>query len=148
MSERAKLYPVHIACNDGDNGMMGRHAEGVSLSFGKLPSFDLAVPSVTFRHIDTQSGTAFRFSRREYAYASMSTWVGNWCWNAYYLSPMIAAKFVQDMMRDARWTHDGGLVEACDAWERQDLATFMRVWRDALWPRQPIQIVGSGGGHV
>ena len=144
MAER--LYPVHIACND-ENGQMSRHAEGISLSFGKLPNFDLTGASVSFRHVTRKAGPVIRLSRLEYPYESMGTWVGSWCWNAYYLRPVIAAKFVQDLMRDGRWDTDGGLVEACEAWDRRDLRAFMNIWREANWQRSRARIVGSGDAH-
>ena len=140
---KERLYPIHIACNDADSGEMGRHAEGISFSFGKLPSFDLTGASVSFRQVKRVGGACIRLSRLQYPFERMQSWVGNWCWNAYYFRPVIAAKIVQDLMRDGRWSPDGGLVDAHEAWDRKDLFAFMNIWREANWKREPIQIVGS-----
>lgn len=143
-----RLYPVHICCNDPDDGSMSRNAYGIVLKFSVWHDFELGGGDCTFSHVEKKPHT-LRLGRREYPYQRMKPWVGNWCWNAYYLRPVIAAKLVGDLMRDGRWQNEGGLVEACEAWDRKDVFGFMKMWSDELFPKpkdEPSPAPGASNG--
>lgn len=137
-----KHYRVHVACNDPDNGYFAGKAQALQLDFGSGDYLELGMCGAR-EPIFRVEASRFRLGRLWYPFQASSDWVGNWCWNAYDLDGLTAAKFVFDLMRDKRWACEGGLVVACDAYDAKDNAGFMRAWHSSLYPPKPVQLVGS-----
>jgi len=138
----ARFYSVHIACNDPDNGTFARKAQAIQLHFGQGDYLELGMCGRREPGFLVDKAR-FRLGRFFYPYETSRYGVGNWCWNAYEMHPINASRLVFNLMRDSRWACEGGLVEACDAWDAKDNGAFMRVWRNSLWPPEPIMLVGS-----
>ena len=146
MSER--FYRFDICCNDPDNGMFARECAGIALHFGRdIPALEIGVTSSRLpgfliippdKHVPR-----FRLGRTMYAYESSGEWVGNWAWNSYTLQARWAARLVQNLMRDDRFACEGGMVDACNAYEEGDLVAFFSIWTAELYPPRKAQIVGS-----
>jgi hypothetical protein len=138
-----KLFAVHIACNDPDNGSFIRKAQAINLSFSDSScSIDLGMCGARDPSFDYSAGH-MRLSRFKYRIRTFDTWVGNWCWNAYFLDALNATRLVVNLMADKRWGCEGGLVEACEAWDAKDHRAFMRIWVDDLWPPKKIPVLAS-----
>lgn len=136
----SRRYPFHIACND-DNGNFEYRANAIALGF---PEANLDLGMIWARPPFFNAWRdRIKLGRKTYPIKDQQSWVGNWCWNAYYLEPVHAARLVHDLMRDKRFSCEGGYVDACEAWDAKDLNAFMRIWADALWPPKKLQIVGS-----
>ena len=136
------MYGVHVACNDPDNGNFAGKAQMLQLDFGKGDYLELGMCGAREPNFRVER-SRFRLGRLWYSFERSSDWVGNWCWNAYYVTGLTAAKLAFDLMRDKRWACEGGLVEACDAYDAKDNGAFMRSWHRSLWPPKPVQLVGS-----
>ena len=137
----SRRYPFHIACNDSDNGDFEYRANAIALGFPEA-TLDLGLVWARAPFFNAWRDR-IKIGRKTYAIKDLQSWVGNWCWNAYYLEPVHASRLVYDLMRDKRFACEGGYVDACEAWDAKDLPKFMRIWSDALWPPEKLQIVGS-----
>ena len=134
-------YPFHIACND-EHGNFARRAEGIILS-GRKGEILVDLGLVGMPPKFDYGASEMRLSRHKYPISGFNTWVGNWCWNVYYLEPLHAGRLLYNLMRDKRWDCEGGWVEACDAWETRVPNNLMRLWARELWPPEPVLLVGS-----
>lgn len=107
---------VDFACNDPDNGLFDGRAEMVQI--GDLIELTARRAAPTFRVLD--DGTISLAGKR-WPISRSKDWVGNWCWNGYWLSAADAAAFLI-------WLHGRGLFH-CDqaetrlfnAWRREAL---------------------------
>lgn len=134
-----KLFPVHVACNDPDTGGFAGKAGALCLSLRDGATLlDLeATTDVGFALPDAHAAThprRLRLSRWLYGYEHSTQWIGNWCWNAYWLNHGSAIKLVRNLCRDPRWSADGGLENACIFWDRKDWGALFRLWLELLYP--------------
>ncbi len=101
-----------FACNDPDNGDFAGRAALVTYRDLELeaPNFD-----VGYRFAD--SSKTIRIHRRTFSITGRRDWIGNWCWNRYYL-PRFEAKRLLLTLRSQGWRSVGGPVRLCDWWDR------------------------------
>jgi len=103
---------LHFACNDPDNGVFAGRVEGVALDNGAL---DLTCQAMRPPKLSVGVLT-LKFGRRRWDYEHEVQWLGNWCWNGYWMSTDRAVDFLTWLHADGRFSCDGGWVELCDLW--------------------------------
>lgn len=89
---------VDIACNDPDSGIFAGVAEQIQIGqeLIELEAVHVRAP----RFVDL--GGTFRLAGKVWPYQSSKEWIGNWCWNAYWLRIETAVEFLV-------WLQHGGL---------------------------------------
>jgi hypothetical protein len=86
-----KLVAIDFACNDPDNGLFAGR-----VCFAQIDGNDVETrhgSDVTF----TELPTGFRIHRKKFAAADTKHWVGNWCWNRYWLTVKEANRLVEHL---------------------------------------------------
>lgn len=74
---------LSLACNDYRNGNFASRFE----------SLDCCDCQLTGRPMRCAIGTgSFRIGRHEWPHKGMIEWYGNWCWNAFRVTPQVAAE--------------------------------------------------------
>ena len=74
------LY-LHVACNDGDNGLFAGRADMLSIGDAEFEPASYGRPP-TFVELDG----AIRLSGKVWSISESKYGVGNWCWNRYLLA--------------------------------------------------------------
>ena len=93
-----RLYGVHIACNDPDNGHFARKAQALQLDFGKGDYLELGMCGRRDPGFLVLDGGFFRLGRYKYPFSRSGEWVGNWCWNGYWMP-------IPEVVRFLDWLH-------------------------------------------
>ena len=84
---------IDIACNDPDNGLMTRRAEGLAFTIGDC-HFEFEPTSHRGYMGFTETDEGFRLSAKKFRCGRSREWVGNWCWNSYEMSTSDAAELL------------------------------------------------------
>ncbi|GAB0119468.1 hypothetical protein [Acidisoma sp. 7E03] len=92
---------IDIACNDPNNGQFVGRANMFALPDG-LGEFEAR----NFLHGPklTELKDAIRIRRQVFPVKGSREWIGNWCWNGYWMEPPIAAEFVLTMWRSRKFS--------------------------------------------
>ena len=97
-----RLVRIDFACNDPDNGLFA----------GKVMQINYALSPGEYVEIeaDNWEGYAFgqgddwiRLHRRKFKVTGGKDWVGNWCWNAYFMKRPEAKRFLLMLKSSGRW---------------------------------------------
>ena len=106
----ADLVAVDFACNDPDNGVFAHKAGAASVFDNDL-------------ELDPLGGVAFtegkgwiRIHRRKFRFHSSVDWLGNWCWNRYWLPRQEYRRLIRTLAQHG-WKCTGGLARWGDAYE-------------------------------
>lgn len=106
----AELVAVDFACNDPDNGDFARKAGMASVLGNDL-------------ELDPFGGVAFtegpgwiRIHRRKFTFRSSVDWLGNWCWNRYWLPRREYRRLIRTLAHNG-WHCTGGLSRWTDAYD-------------------------------
>lgn len=105
-----KLIAVDFACNDPDNGLFAGRAGAASVFDNDL-------------ELDPLAGVAFtvgdgwiRIHRRKFKFHSSVDWMGNWCWNRYWLPLQEYRRLVRTLAQNG-WHCTGGLARWGNAYD-------------------------------
>jgi hypothetical protein len=112
---------IDFACNDPDNGnFAGRVAQ---IHVGDA----LELVARNWNILSFNGCPRFRVDRRfivlsgkRWPIVQSVDWYGNWCWNAYWFEPDVAADFLVWLRGRDLFQCEGGDVIACDSWERNE----------------------------
>jgi hypothetical protein len=86
-----KLVAIDFACNDPDDGLFAG-----KVAMGAIDGNDVETPhggDVTF----TELLGGFRIHRKSFVFVESKHWVGNWCWNRYWLTVKEANRLVEHL---------------------------------------------------
>lgn len=86
---------IDVACNDPDNGLFADRAGMITIDDIELES-DNWLDGYRFTEIDG----AIRLHRRVFKIVASKDWIGNWCWNRYWMERAEAKRFLH-MLRDS-----------------------------------------------
>jgi hypothetical protein len=78
------LSAIDFACNDPDNGSFSGRTGMAVYGDAEIESPDI-YGGYKFTELDHGSIGFIRIHRRKFIYTDAREWVGNWCWNRYYL---------------------------------------------------------------
>lgn len=73
------IAAIDFACNDPDNGLFAGRA-----GFAMYGDIEIEAPSFEGFAFNV-SEDALRIHRRRFTFVGSREWVGNWCWNRYFL---------------------------------------------------------------
>jgi len=96
---------IDIACNDPDNGNFASVAEQIEI--GNL--MELEARRGAPRFVELPGG--FRLAGKRWPTRGSKDWVGNWCWNGYWMDIPVAVDFLA-------WLHGRRLFDCTCAEER------------------------------
>lgn len=105
-----KLIAVDFACNDPASGIF----EGKAW-MGSIDGNDIERSSGEVRFHETATG--FTIHRKKFAVHDSKEWVGNWCWNRYWLTVKEARKLVEHLRKNG-WECTCGDERFYDAFNR------------------------------
>ncbi|MGE4323393.1 MAG: hypothetical protein AB7E60_10245 [Sphingobium sp.] len=117
---------IDIACNDPDNGLFAGRAAAIHVDMPgdilmELGACDMAGP----RMRETDDGIAI--SNKRFPVLGQASWVGNWCWNRYWMAVDTAVDFLA-------WLHARGRFDVEQAEER-----LFNAWKSDA--RLPVNMV-------
>lgn len=97
---------VDIACNDPDNGSFAGRAEMIQIGdLLELASKRDPAPKIV------EIAGAIRFAGKVWPVHGSKDWVGNWCWNGYWMDIPVAVEFLT-------WIHGRDFYHADSGEER------------------------------
>lgn len=109
-----KAMWLHLACNDHRNGSFEGKFGAVAVEGDAL---ELQCSRWGWSPSLRVESDRIRISRRWFPVLGHRTWVGNWCWDAFAVTPDTLAA-VLNYVRSTGWfSCDGGLVELGDVWD-------------------------------
>lgn len=125
---RAAICPVDIACNDPDNGLFDHRASAIQLDdqILELAAHDMRGPRMRV------SGDAIFISNRKFPIVDHKSWVGNWCWDRFWLP-------LDDAVALFAWLHRRGMF----AVEQGDTRLFNAWKSDASFPVDVLRAIIS-----
>lgn len=96
------LVRVSVACNHWRNGSFQGWSNSVCFDFrdGSSVSIDHAATKIA------QSRHVLQVGRCKVPFECMAEWYGNWCWNAYTLSPRHAFQVMRYIVQQRRGDED------------------------------------------
>lgn len=106
----ARLIKIDFACNDPDNGAFAAIA-GVASVHGCDLELD-PLGGVRF----TDGPGWIRIHRGTFKTSGAREWVGNWCWNRYWLPVQEYRRLIRHLARHG-WRCTGGLARWTDAYD-------------------------------
>ncbi len=92
------LVRVDVACNDPRNGVFTGRAEQIQIGSDLIDLEAKRHPAPAFAEVD---GT-IRLAGMAWPICGWDGWVGNWCWNGYWLK-------IDDAVRFLTWLHQRDL---------------------------------------
>lgn len=95
---------IDIACNDPDNGLFDYRAGMITLGDDIELESDNWIDG--YRFVDL--GDAIRLHRRKFKIVASKGWIGNWCWNRYWMERAEAKRFVLMLRTSGRWRCTSG----------------------------------------
>lgn len=104
------LVAIDFACNNPDNGMFAGRA--AMASYGDV---EIEAPNFVTGYKFTATATHIRVHRRDFAIYDTREWVGNWCWNRYWLRRP-HAKALLLTLRENGWHVSCGPTRFFDWW--------------------------------
>ena len=107
----AKLIPVDFACNDPDNGDFAG-----KVWMGQIDSNDIERAAGEIAFTELEEG--FRIHRKRFIAHDVRHWVGNWCWNRYWLSVREANRLIEHLRMNG-WSCVGGDARFYDLFNRE-----------------------------
>ncbi len=105
---------IDIACNDPDNGLFADRAGMIQIDDIELKS-DNWVDGYRFTEFDD----AIRLHRRKFKIVGSKDWVGNWCWNRYWMERIEAKRFIAMLRDSGRWRCTQGPCRWYDWFNRE-----------------------------
>lgn len=103
---------IDFACNDPDNGIFAGRA-GMAM-YGDV---ELESPDIYGGYRFAENPDSIRIHRRTFRIEGSRDWVGNWCWNRYYL-PRQELKRLLITLRAHGWRVVCGPSRFRDWWNR------------------------------
>lgn len=127
---------LDVACNDPDNGLFAFCAEQLQVHTWDGESIELAAcrAAPRFREL---SG-AIRLCRGVWPTLASKEWYGNWCWNAYWLHPEVAADLLMVVKRSGLFHCDCGPSQLFDNWNDAAVPLDRGLWLANLWGRHSL----------
>ena len=114
---------IGFCCNDSDNGLFEEQCHAISFPAGFL-ELETHWRGRRFR----VEGDAIVLSGKRWPVIGSKEWYGNWCWDAYYMRPDIAAAFLLWLRRRKLFQVDSGWSQIFD-------------WYKGNGPELPIEIL-------
>lgn len=107
---------ILLCCNNPDNGMDTGYFESACLELDDGESVELDCPRM---RCEDGCGT-LKIGRRRFRYLSAHTWIGNWCWDGWRVTPEVGQAILEYLrQRGAHCT--AGPTEIYEAFnERED----------------------------
>lgn len=133
---RRDLVMVDICCNDPDNGLFAYVAEQIQIGdqLIELEPRSIRAP----RFVDLQD--RFRLAGKVWAFDSVKEWVGNWCWNGYWMPIPEVVRFLDWLHRRRLFQCTTGETRIYNMWKNS--AGFDDEDRRFLW-----RMLGKPSNH-
>jgi len=121
--------PIDMACNDPDNGLFAGRVEQISIGSAFL---ELTIRRDPIRLVELPDGR-LRIARRVFPITASAEWVGNWCWNRYWLDLEQAVKLLVWLHQRRFFNCDEGEERLFNLWrkaalEEADVGLFRRLF--------------------
>jgi len=125
-----------VACNDPDNGLFAHRAEQLQVRTwdGQDVEFEALGRAPRF----AERPGRIRFLRHWWPIAGSAAWVGNWCWNSYDLTPVIAVLLLQVTRRSDLFDLTCGPGLLFENWRAAPDEFDSALWYASLCPRSVI----------
>ncbi len=117
-----KSILIEFACNDPGNGNDTGRVGKIQLVIGGECAAELDCwfwPPSRFPRFSAALAPDrwVRISQRTFRILGYSNWVGNWCWDAASVTPVVAADIL-NYLRELGWHNEGGFGDICGQWDR------------------------------
>lgn len=125
---RRNAVMIDVACNDPDNGLFANHADMIQVGRDFL-ELEANYRAPTFRDL----GDTIRLSRRKWRIIGSKDWVGNWCWNGYWMEIPEALRFLTWLQSTQLYSCSQGEERLFNIWnsrkpmDKDDIAFLDRL---------------------
>lgn len=127
---------VDVLCNDPDNGLFVHRAEGLQVTTWDGEDIEFICQRVRAPRFSEVYG-GIRFMRRRWEVLASKEWFGNWCWNAYWLSPEDTVALLGLVKASGVFSCEHGPTPMFENWNNDPI--FNRdLWLANLWGRHAI----------
>jgi hypothetical protein len=132
---------LDVLCNNPDNGLFAYQAEGLQVTTWDGEDIEFTCQRVRApRFVEVSGG--FRFMRVKWSILYSREWFGNWCWNAYWLTPEDIMRLLARVKASRAFSCDQGPTALFGNWN--DDAEFKTdLWLANLLGRHSIGQVSS-----
>lgn len=104
---------IDVACNDPDNGVFAGRAEQIQIGYDFIELEARREPSPRFR----ERYNGFVLAGKFWPTHGSKDWVGNWCWNGYWMA-------IPDAVQFLAWLHQRRLYDLTSGETR-----IFNVWK-------------------
>lgn len=111
-------YWIDICCNDPDNGIFNHKAEAIHIH----DHLELRASNWDGYAFHEQLNGFIRLAGKKWPTDGSKDWVGNWCWNRYYMPPHTICDFLI-------WLHKCDLF---DVEQGDDILFTLWKWREPI----------------
>jgi hypothetical protein len=111
--ESVMKFQVSYACNDYRNGNFTGQCENIRIDHEKMHAIELYGPTRTVTEVMSGNKSHLRILRKKFPCTSFSEWVGNWCWNACWMSTFNMLRLLNALIQDG-WQCEEGPSEIFD----------------------------------
>lgn len=148
MIEAPARCRLDVCCNDPDNGLFSGRAAALNLSTWDGELIEIEAADMSGPRFSEKPG-AIRICRRDWPILASKDWYGNWCWNAYWLSPDVLVDLLAAVKKSGMFNCSCGASQLFHNWNDDD-ALNRDLWLANLWGRHGIGTVEAaqqGGGN-
>lgn len=92
------LVAIDVACNDPDNGMFAGRTMMIQIGEMEIEADDWNGYAFTV----LEDGR-FRLHRRLFPYVDRKFWLGNWCWDRFWMRRAVAKQFLGMVRGSGHW---------------------------------------------
>lgn len=108
------LVGIDVACNDPDNGSFA--GKTMMISYGEMELEADVWEGFRFTVLD---GRRFRLHRREFRFIERKFWIGNWCWDRFWMKRPEAKRLIGLLRETGRWRCTQAPCRAYDWFNRE-----------------------------
>jgi len=108
-----KLVAFDVACNDPDNG----HFAGRTASISML-GCEFEPSNFDGYKFNVEVDGTFRLHGKTVPFVSCTEWIGNWCWNRYWIRRSDAKALLHIFLKK-NWHCVSGPARLCDWYDRK-----------------------------
>jgi hypothetical protein len=110
---------IDVCCNDPDNGLFDHRAAAIQLQGDllELAASDFRGP--TFREFPDH----IKLSRRRFPTLATKVWLGNWCWNGYWMDAVDAVELLSYAHAIGAFDVEQGEERLFARWRWQEVLT-------------------------
>ena len=141
MMSNSPSLRLDVACNDPDNGLFSGTAQMMQIETWDKETVELECFCRPPRF--TEGDGWIRIHRLKWPIVRSKEWMGNWCWNAYWLQPFTLIGLLHAAHKAGFFRCVSGPSHLFDNWNDTPRNFNTDLWTTNLWGRHGIGVVAK-----